>query len=340
MNTLFSGYSSSIKLPNLIKINNNIVLAFFQLMKLLPAKYVVEKGINEKKISKKDGIVETSSGTYALGLAIVCAEYKIPFHIVSDRVIDENLKQQIQLLGGEVEIVEEGIEGIQVSRLNALKKYRIKNPRAFWPNQYDNPEHLEAYSVFADYLINNIGNDFILVGSVGSGSSSCGTIKRLRTYNPSISLVGVDTFGSILFGLENKKRVLRGLGNSIMPKNLIHSFFDQVHWVSGSLAFQATRELFSNYACYAGPTTGASYQVAKWIASEYPHKKVVFIGADMGYRYGATVYNDIWVKQMDYLKEQSITPTKLARVSELNNITLEWGYLDWKRTTLEKVLNE
>ncbi len=220
-------YSSSIAQPKLIKISQNLTVAVFELMKLIPAKYTILKALHEKKLNLNYPIIETSSGTYALGMGIVCAELGIPFIIISDPIIDTNLSNRLQALGGKVQIVKSSEDNLDVQtlRLEELNNYLANIPEAFWPAQYDNPENRHAYYDFAQLLLNQVSNDFTLVGAVGSGSSTCGTIERLRQDNNDIKLIGVDTFGSTLFGLPKKNRKLRGLGNSLLPKNVVHNYF-------------------------------------------------------------------------------------------------------------------
>ncbi len=335
MNILFEKLSDAMCFPTLIQIEKNLIVASFTLMKLLPAKFVIEKAIREKHLTKESSVVETSSGTYALGLGIVCREQGIPYHIVSDPVIDQNLRQQLEYLGGSVQIVEDPINGHQVARLNALKGYLKANPTAFWPRQYDNPDHLLAYHPFANQLIAEIGKEFTFIASVGSGSSSSGTIMKLRSHNPNIDLIGVDTFGSILFGLPNGKRLLRGLGNSILPANLNHSYFDQIHWLSAAQAFRSTRELYSKTALYSGATTGACYQVAKWLAENNPRRKFVFISADLGHRYSTELYNDKWMCEKGCLNEPIVKePIKIIDQRELDGQNVTWACMNWNRRHL------
>ncbi len=334
---VFNSHSDSIRLPTLVQVGKNLIIASFPLMKLLPAKYVLEKAVREKLIKKGDIVVETSSGTYALGLSLMCVELGLSCYIVSDPVIDQDLFLQLKHLKCEVQIVEDPQGAHQVARLNALKEFLSQHPHAFWPQQYDNPDHLYAYSDFAEQLIQSLGEELILIASVGSGSSSCGTMMHLRKYNPSIPLIGVDTFGSILFGLQNRKRALRGLGNSILPKNLIHSLFDQIHWVSASQAFHLTQEFYSVFGSYVGPTTGACYQVAQWIAKQYPKKKVVFISPDKGYRYTSTIYNDEWMRTQGFMQRVD-SPIKVSSLKEINQGSFDWAYLDWNRSSLDHVL--
>lgn len=335
----YDKYSDSIALPKLFRIKSNLFVASFILMKLLPVKYVLEKALAENKIRRKSTVVvETSSGTYALGLAIICREQSMPFRIVTDSAVDAVLKRRLEMLGGEVEIVESQGTSPQMRRLEAVHRFLKENQHAFWPQQYDNPEHLDAYAQFADFLVDNLGDDFTLVASVGSGSSSCGTIKQLRKHNPSIPLVGVDTFGSVLFGLENGYRLLRGLGNSLIPKNLMHAYFDHVHWTSPIQAFQSTREFFKKTAIFAGPTTGACYHVADWIAAQDPTKKILFISPDEGHRYVHNVYDDEWMLHQGLLNppNQKI-PVQVNHPDDLKSAQLEWAWMEWKRRSLEEV---
>ena len=327
---MFTKYSDSILLPSLIKVKENLIIAKFELMKILPAKHILETAILQNKINPEVPIIETSSGTFALGLGIVCAELGIPFFIVSDPVIDSTLEKRLVQLGGKVQILSDAIikNNPQEIRLNVLKDYMREHPESFWTNQYDNLENQNSYAVFSNYLTNKIGKNFTLVGAVGSGGSTCGTIKNIRQTNPQARLVGVDTFGSVLFGLPNQKRILRGLGNSIMPKNLIHAYFDEIHWVGASDAFFNTKKLHAENSLYCGPTTGATYQVAQWIAEKNPDEMVVFISADTGNRYQETVYNSKWLP-ID--KE----PIEVEHPSQVKS---SWSYFKWKKRSFNEVM--
>ena len=336
--SIFSNYSSSIVNPKLIKIRDNIFIALFELMKLVPAKYTIMKGISEHKINPRIPIIETSSGTYALGLGIVCAELGIPFFIISDPVIDQTLINRLKQLGGDVQIIsgtQNSFLDVQTCRLEVLQEHLIKNPQLFWTRQYDNPDNRVAYKDFANFLLENIKSNFTLVGAVGSGGSTSGTIEVLRKHNQKIRLVGVDTFGSILFGLKKGERKLRGLGNSVMPQNLVHEYFDQVHWITQDIAVAATRDLHSTYSLFCGPTTGAVYNVGRWIAKD-ENKVVVLISPDTGHRYIDTVYNDEWIKKHNINLSEYSSP---KHIDNLSNAHQPWSYLNWDRRKYHEVVN-
>jgi cysteine synthase A len=74
----------------------------------------------------------------------------------------------------------------------------------------------------------------------------------------------VDTFNGVLFGLSDGRRQLRGLGNSIMPRNLEHTQFDEVHWLDGTTGFGATPLLHQRHAVFGGPHLRQVEQERHW----------------------------------------------------------------------------
>lgn len=334
---VFDSASSSLCVPAFIRLGPNLVAASFRLMKIVPAKYIIERALQRGEIHPEYPILESSSGAFALGMGIVCAERGIAFHIVSDAAVDARLEERLQHLGGKVQIVgsRAGTENnIQILRLEALQEHLRENPRAFWTRQYDNLDNQRAYRAFAEQLLNVLGTDIVVVGAVGSGGSTCGTIKTLREVEPSIKLVGVDTFGSVLFGLPVGSRELRGLGNSILPNNLDHSCFDEVHWVSARDAYHYTRKLHAQFGLFCGPTSGATYQVARWLKA--PGKTIVFLAPDEGHRYLSTVYNNRWFLENGF---GQVTPAESpGRVTRPAQAQEPWSYIEWNRRTLSEVI--
>lgn len=83
-------------------------------------------------------------------------------------------------------------------------------------DQYGNPVAPLSYAPVSELLIDKVGEFDFIVGAVGSGASTAGVIRPYRSVFPCTRLVGVDTFGSIILGQRDRKRLLRGLGNSLM----------------------------------------------------------------------------------------------------------------------------
>jgi cysteine synthase len=296
---VFPDVGAAIELPDLVRLGPNLVAARFTLMKMLPARFMLEQARNDGRLGPDTTIVETTSGTFGLALAIVSAVAGQRLVLVSDPVIDSALRRRLEELGARVDIVERpALEGgFQRARLDRLSELQETLEDTFWPNQYDNPHNAGAYAPFAELVAESVGRVDWLVGTVGSGGSTCGTCRYLRRLFPELRAAAVDTYGSVLFGQPDGKRLLRGLGNSLLPRNLDHTAFDEVHWVTAAEAFAATRELHARHGVYAGPTSGAAYLVARWLAAREPEARVLAVFPDEGHRYESTVYDDGWLRE-------------------------------------------
>ncbi len=323
--------TEAILLPPIQHLSSNLYAAVFELMKLLPAKHIFDQAEKEGVLSKGAKVIESSSGVFGLALAILCAERKYKLTLVSDPVIDKPLKYRLQDLGADVIIVERREEkgGYQQSRLNKVYEYLEQNPDAFWPRQYDNKHNPDGYAPLAELLAKTLGKIDFLVASVGSGGSSVGTSKYLRAVFPDLRTIAVDSINSVIFGRPDRKRYLRGLGNSLMPKNADHQIYDEVHWVTAAEAFLATRLLHRRHQLYMGPTSGAVYMVADWLAKKYRDAKIVGIFADTGHRYELTVYSDDWLAENGlYLETLPSEPKEVISPSDAGP---EWSRIAWNR---------
>lgn len=328
----------AVKLPQLIQLDRNLYGAAFVLMKLLPAYFILEKARCAGLLRPGSTIIETTSGTFGLALAMLCNQHDYRLILVSDPAIDAPFQRRLEELGARVEIVREpaAVGGFQRARLDRMAEFRAAYPDHFWPSQYDNSHNPAGYACLAEFLAEMIAPIDCLVGTVGSGGSMCGTSLYLRALFPQLYTVGVDTHGSVLFGQPDQKRLLRGLGNSLMPKNVDHTAFDEVHWVGAAEGFLATRALHRRHALYMGPTSGTAYLVARWWAQQNPDANVVVLLPDEGYRYQETVYNDAWLRDNGILLND--LPAAPDLVADPHAPSSGWTRYLWRRRTYEQVL--
>lgn len=316
--------------PQIVKLTPNVFAAQFRLMKLLPAQYILDRAAEREQLVPGGHIVETSSGTFALALAMLSAVRGYRLTIVSATSLMDTLFQiRLEQLGASVVLVEDKQRtGNQDGRLRKLHGILAEQPHSYWPSQYDNPDNPAAYSRLAETVVEKLGHVDVLIGCVGSGGSLCGTARYLRLFNPDLYTIAVDTHNSVLFGQEVGPRLLRGLGNSILPKNLDHALVNEVHWVGAFQAFSATRRLYRERAMFMGPTSGAAAIVGYWYGQIHPEKTAVVIMADEGYRYQSTVYADDWLEDQDgWLSHQIKEPVKLKQVKSAGES--EWTFIDW-----------
>jgi cysteine synthase A len=328
------------QLPRLVRLDHNLYAACFTLMKLIPARYILRRAMESGRLDPDTVIVETTSGTFGLALAMQGVHLDRRVVLVSDPVIDERFARRLTHLGAHVERVpvEAGSRpgGYQAARLDRLAEIRAESPTSFCPEQYTNPDNPRSYRVVAEMLLEALGPVDCVVGPVGSGGSMCGTVTHLRTAAPECRAVGVDTPGSVLFGHPDAPRQLRGLGMSVLPANLDHRVFDSVHWCTAPLAYRATRALHRRHAVFMGPTSGAAYLVARWWARSHPDALTVVMLPDEGHRYQDTVYDDGWLATTGHLDGPvPVEPTPLDHPADVHQ---PWTTYPWARRSYADVM--
>ncbi|GGK22727.1 cystathionine beta-synthase [Pilimelia terevasa] len=333
----FPEVTAAEEIPKVIRLSHNLYALSFSLMKLIPARYILRRAVADGRIGADTVIVETTSGTFGLALAMQAAQLRRRLVLVSDPAIDDRLHRRLTDLGAVVERVrgEAAVGGYQQARLDRLAEVQAERPDHFCPQQYSNTDNPRSYALVAEILAEALGQVDCVVGPVGSGGSMCGTVAFLRSLTPDCVAVGVDTHHSVLFGHPDGHRGLRGLGNSLMPQNLDHRTFDSVHWCSDSLAYQATRLLHRRHSLFKGPTSGAAYQVARWWAAANPDAVTVAMLPDDGSRYQDTVYDDGWLRDGGHLRPP--LPDEPRPVSDAGDASGQWTSFAWERRTLDDV---
>jgi S-sulfo-L-cysteine synthase (3-phospho-L-serine-dependent) len=312
--------------PHNVRVFAKLELQNLYAMKDRVARSIILAARHAGHLSEGSPIIESSSGTMALAVGLVGTTLGHPVHIVTDPRIDRITLAKLKAMGCEVHIVSamDG-HGWQGARLAMLASLMAENPGAFWPRQYENPDNPSAYGALADELLAELGHLDVLVGSVGSGGSLCGSARALRRTLPDLRVVGVDCCGSVLFGQADRPtRLQSGLGNSLHPTNLDHTMIDEVHWLNDREAFQATRELAREEKIFAGNTSGSVYRVLTSVAARVPSgSTVVGIFPDRGDRYVDTVYSD------DFWQASRLTELPLSgrpRQVLFGTEVLQWSY--------------
>ncbi|MDW5609382.1 MULTISPECIES: PLP-dependent cysteine synthase family protein [Mycolicibacterium] len=264
-------------------------------MKDRPALHMVQRARAAGALKPGARIVESTSGTLGLGLALAGTGYGHPVTLVTDPGLEPIVARMLTAFGAHVEPVVEPHQhgGWQQARRERVQQILASDPHAWHPDQYNNPDNVEAYRGLALELIDQLGSADVLVCSVGTGGHSAGVARVLRETNPHLRLIGVDTVGSTIFGQPAGVRLMRGLGSSIYPGNVDYAAFDEVHWVAPAEAVWACRTLAATHYASGGWSVGAVALVAGWAArNSPPWTTVAAIFPDGPQRYFDTVYND------------------------------------------------
>jgi cysteine synthase len=242
-------------------------------------------------------IVESTSGTLGLGLALAGATFGHPVTVVTDPGMEPLMSGLLGAHGAELDVVDvpHPTGGWQQARRHRVAELLAAYPDAWHPDQYDNPDNVAAYAPLAHELAAQLGRIDALVVSVGTGGHSAGIASVLRGVFPRMRVVGVDTTGSTIFGQPAAPRLMRGLGSSIHPRNVAYHLFDEVHWAAAPEAVWAARRLARDHYATGGWSVGAVALVARWLARTLPAEaRIVAVFPDGPQRYVGTVFDDTY----------------------------------------------
>ncbi|MER6950302.1 PLP-dependent cysteine synthase family protein [Nonomuraea sp. NPDC000554] len=291
-----------------------------------PGLYMIRQARCRGELRPGEPIIESTSGTLGLGIALAGIVYRHPVILVSDPGMEPLMHRLLSAYGARVETVTRPHPdgGWQEARRERVRRLRQEHPNAYCPDQYHNPDNVSAYDPLARELAGQLGHVDVLVCSVGTGGHSAGVYRTLRRLCPGVRLVGVDTIGSTIFGQPARSRLMRGLGSSIYPGNVAYDSFSEVHWVAPAEAVWACRRLAARRYATGGWSVGAVALVASWLARTEPAGTgIAAIFPDGPQRYFDTVFSDVYCAERDLLgREPEPEPDVIGHPAEAE--ALRW----------------
>ncbi|MFF0637715.1 PLP-dependent cysteine synthase family protein [Nocardia sp. NPDC004151] len=285
-----------------------------------PALHMVRRAKQRGDLTPGARIVESTSGTLGLGLALAGIVHGHPVTVVTDPSLEPIVAQMLAAYGTQIDLVTEphASGGWQQARNERVVELLEREPDAWCPDQYNNPDNVDSYESLALELIEQLGSVDVLVCAVGTGGHSAGAARVLRRFNPDLRLIGVDTVSSTIFGQPAGPRLMRGLGSSIYPRNVDYDAFDEIHWVAPSEAVWACRTLAATHHASGGWSVGAVALVAGWAARiNDPDIRIAAVFPDSPQRYFDTIYNDTYCEKQGLLHaDPPIEPDTITHPAE------------------------
>lgn len=334
--TVHEHVTDAVKTPTLVRLTPNTVLVRFETLKVYAALGAVRHLLDRQVVHTGQTLVDSSSGIYALALAMACHRHGLRCHIVASTTVDATIRAQLEILGATVDQMppSDDLRLDQRRRVTRVRELLAERPDMHWMRQYHDPIHYLGYTELAELLRHTLpAGPLTVVGSVGTGASTGGLARALREHDPGVRLVGVQPFGSVTFGSEHlpdPEAIIAGIGSAIPFDNVHHELYDQVHWVDFTHAMAATVALMRDHAVFAGLSTGAAHLAAGWEARRAPHRTHVVLGADTGHRYTARVF----ARHREALDPGGLAPVEIG---SLHDLTPPWSTMDWGRRPFPRV---
>jgi cysteine synthase B len=242
------------------------------------------KGAEEKdRIKKGDTILEATSGNTGIGLAMVSAALGYRVVLVMPECVSLERRKILEAFGAEI-VLSPGNEGTD-GAIKLAGRLRDESPgKYFMPNQFDNPANIRAhYETTGREIIDQThGEVDVFVAGMGTTGTLMGAGKRLKEFNRTIAVVGVEPF------LGHKIQGLKNMQESIVPKIYNPAFPDEIIRVNDDEAFTTTRRLALQEGVFAGMSSGAAVFGALTMAKRIEHGTIVVILPDRGDRYLST----------------------------------------------------
>src|SRR5260221_1167286 len=183
------------------------------------AYWILKRAAERGEINEETTVIESSSGNFASALAAFTRLVGLRFIPVIDPNISSAYESFLRRMCPTVVKVEDRDDtgGFLKTRLQMVKHLCDTTPNAFWTNQYGN---LDAVDAHYELTAAEICADFAVLDYAFIGVSTEGTIarvaRRLKQRYPRVSVVAVDTEGSVIFRGAPGKRHIPGIGSSIV----------------------------------------------------------------------------------------------------------------------------
>ncbi len=253
-------------------------------------------------------IVESSSGNFGIGLAMVGAVRGYRVIIVVDAKTAPPMRRMLQAYGAELVDVPlsaaDANGSMQVARMHKARELSSLIPGAWYPCQHQNPRNTDAHEVFTAREIEAAfgGAPDVIVVGVSTAGQLGGISRYFKQYYPKTRIVGVDVAGSAVFGTPRHPYKMTGLGLSFVPPNFEPEVLDAAYSVNDRLAFSVCHVLARKEGLMLGASTGAIVAAAlAYGKRSSSHQRMLLLNPDRGDRYLETVYNPTWLKEQDLI---------------------------------------
>ncbi|QQE75290.1 cysteine synthase A [Brevibacillus composti] len=231
-------------------------------------------------------IIEPTAGNTGIGLALaaVGTGYRVIFCVPEK--FSEEKQELMRALGAEVvnTPTEKGIKGA----IAKAQELAASIPGAFVPQQFANPANPDAhYKTTGPEIWEQMeGKVDVFVAGAGSGGTFMGAARYLKERNPQIKTVIVEPEGSILNGGEPGPHKTEGIGMEFLPPFMDTGYFDAIHTILDTEAFDLVKQLAAKEGILAGSSSGAALAAAlREAENAKPGTHIVTLFADGSERY-------------------------------------------------------
>lgn len=263
-------------------------------MKDRMAKAAIERAEADGRLQPGDTVVEYTSGTTGISLALVCATKGYKLHIVFSDAFSEEKRLTMQAFGAQITDVLSDNKKITEQLIKEMIETSRKisqQPKHWWSDQLTNHDAAIGYYPMGDEIWSQTnGKVDAFVQTVGTAHAIHGVAKALRLHKSDLHVVAVEPAESaVLSGKPSGSHKIEGIGIGFIPPLWEPDQVDEILTVTTEEAKAMTRRLAREEGLFAGASSGANVVAALKVAERLgPDATVVTIMVDSGLRYLST----------------------------------------------------
>ena len=284
------------------------------------ALYIIEQAEKKGILKPGDTIIETTSGNTGFSIAMVSI---IKGYNCILAVSSKSSKDKIDMLktmGAKVYVCPAHVSADDPrSYYEVAKRLHKEIKGSVYINQYFNELNTDTHYHTTGPEIWEQTNGAIthLVACSGTGGTISGTAPFLKEQNPSIKIIGIDAFGSVLqkyhqTGEFDANEIypyrIEGLGKNLIPTATDFDVIDSFIKVTDENSAHTARELARTEGLFVGYTSGAAMQGLKQLDENGTftnESNVVVIFPDHGSRYMSKIYSNDWMEQQGFIDTET-----------------------------------
>jgi cystathionine beta-synthase len=276
------------------------------------AKSLIESAEADGRLKPGGTVIEVTSGNTGIAVSWICAAKGYKSVIVMSDKNSKEKQDMMKSFGAELIITPHtAMPDDPESNYKTAERLAETTPDSIYLDQYNNPANISCHFDSTGpelWRQTNCEIDCLIAGA-GTGGTISGVGRYLKSKNPNVKTIAVDSAGSIFKTYFETGELIKathyeveGIGSDKLVGAIDFNVIDRFIAVSDNEAFNTTREIANFEGMFCGGSSGAVIAAARQVCSENNNfKRIVCIFADSGNRYLSKVYNDNWMKAMGYL---------------------------------------